>query len=124
MKIYVVTKGEYSAYHIIAATLNKQVAEEIAKRYSDDYDDAIVNEFEDMEINYKKKIITVFFNKQGLVKALENSYNEDYHLNDIGEVHEWPGETIYITLFADTKEEAIKISAEKRAKYLAQKIGL
>ena len=34
MKIYVVTDGMYSDYHIITATIDKGVAEKIAKRFS------------------------------------------------------------------------------------------
>ena len=54
MKLYAVTKGEYSGYHIIALTADKDVAEKLAKKYSnrtnmygDGFEDAQVEEYED-----------------------------------------------------------------------------
>lgn len=42
--IYVVTDGDYSDYHIIAATVHKEAAERLAKRYNahiEEYEDGI-----------------------------------------------------------------------------------
>ncbi|MBR5273573.1 MAG: hypothetical protein IKU25_09345, partial [Clostridia bacterium] len=52
MIIYIVTKGEYSDYHIIAATLDKDKAEKIAKMHTSNIGTefekkAMVEEFDD-----------------------------------------------------------------------------
>lgn len=49
MKLYAVTKGSYSDYHIVALTADKRRAERIAVLCSDNRDDATVEEFEDRE---------------------------------------------------------------------------
>ena len=50
MKIYVVTQGEYSAYHIVGVTLDRQKAERWVELYNDSAgkydDDAQVEEYE------------------------------------------------------------------------------
>ena len=47
MKLYAVTKGDYSNYHIITLTQNKDTAKALAKRFSDCYDEAAVETWED-----------------------------------------------------------------------------
>ena len=49
MKLYAVTKGDYSEYHIIALTVSNDAAKKIAKRFSGT-NDAMVEEYEDGEI--------------------------------------------------------------------------
>lgn len=49
MKIYVVTKGEYSDYRIITATLNRWKAESIAEKFADLDEDTRIEEYEDEE---------------------------------------------------------------------------
>ena len=38
MKLYAVTKGDYSDYHIITLTASEDAAKKIAKRFSGTYD--------------------------------------------------------------------------------------
>lgn len=49
MKIYAITKGTYSDYHICALTVNKEKAEHLKKLYTDEYDEAFIEIFEDGE---------------------------------------------------------------------------
>lgn len=49
MKIYAITKGSYSDYHICALTVNEDKAYRLQKIYSDDYERASITEFEDGE---------------------------------------------------------------------------
>lgn len=126
--IYVVTKGSYSAYHIIAATTDFETARKIAAKFTDpdDWEDAIVETYPDAEIMLKN-LWSVYFKKSGEVWKCQLSDNEyDYH-----ERFDTVIDTIYksdydliVNVEADTEEAAIKIAAEKRAKYLAEKNGL
>lgn len=56
MKIYVITAGEYSDYHIVAVTTDKEKADNFVKVHNDSkrfyYDDAYVEEYdtEDFDI--------------------------------------------------------------------------
>ena len=49
MKIYVITKGCYSDYHICAVTTNRKKANKLSKIMSDRYDDAEIETYESDE---------------------------------------------------------------------------
>ena len=51
--IYVVTKGDYPDYHIVAVTLDKGVAEKIATKFDSHYDECRIEEYGDAEIMLK-----------------------------------------------------------------------
>ena len=124
--IYVVTKGSYSCYRIVAATLDKKLANKIAKKFSDDCDVCRVEEYPDAEVMLKSMWL-IYFKTSGEVYICRQSNDEyDYHKGRSNII-----ETTYKGLYdlivhveADTKEAAIKIAAEKRAKYLAERDGL
>ena len=122
MKIYVVTKGYYSDYHIITATTDEELAYRIKEKFSGDdyYDEAKVEIFEDAEI-FMKSCYFIRFDKGGNVITFEEEKNEYYYEQDEGEDAKG---NFYISIIADNKEIAIKIGAERRAMYLARKYGL
>ena len=118
MKIYVVTKGHYSDYHIITATTNKKLAHQIKEKFDDDYDEAEVEVFEDAEI-FLKPCFFLRFDWNGNVIELREESNTEYcYDGSLGE--DFRG-FFYINVVADDLESAIKIGAEKRAMWLAEK---
>lgn len=124
--IYVITQGSYSAYHIIGATTDRGIAEKIAKKFSDDCDDCRIEEFSEGE-TLLRNLWRVFFKKNGDVFRCDMSdYPRDYYDKGSPII-----DTIYkrdydliVTVEADNEEAAVKIAAEKRAVYLANKNGL
>ena len=122
MKIYVVTKGYYSDYHIITATTDEELAYRIKEKFSGDdyYDEAKVEIFEDAEI-FMKSCYFIRFDKGGNVITFEEEKSEHCYEQDEGEDAQG---NFYISIIADNKERAIKIGAERRTMYLARKYGL
>ena len=131
-KLYAVTKGQYSDYHIITLTDNKEMAEKIAKKFTLDwednnYDRANVEEFDNAEICLKP-LYKVEFNIDGSIKEVSISDNEYGYLEE--GIFQLYGPTysgnvtqmIYIS--TDSKEKAIKIACDKRAEYFAEKEGI
>lgn len=131
MKIYVVTKGSYSDYHIITATTDPEKAKKIAEKFTDKWDDAKVEEYENSDI-YLKNLWYVVFEANGEVKHVHLERSAFYYdANDeeyIGRIrcnpHLGLSNGAWIHVFADDEEGAIKIAAEKRAEFLAKKNGL
>ena len=125
MKLYAVTKGDYSDYHIITLTASKDAAKKIAKRFSDEYNVAKVEEYEDGKIilgNYLYFVRVV----GGIVDDVVESDSE-YNLYDtfvsygtmIG------GEKMYYTyVLTDSAEKAAKIGKDRIMKFIAKKEGL
>lgn len=123
-KIYVVTKGIYSDYHIITATTDYELAKKIKEKFTDgdrDLDETRIEEFSNSEL-VLKPCWAVYFSESGDIKNV-CSAEMDYYAHELNEVFE--GQCfLYVHVAADTEEEAIKIAAEQRAMYLAQKNGL
>jgi hypothetical protein len=125
MKLYAVTKGDYSDYHIIVLTANKEVAKKIAKRFSDKYDAAKVEEYEDGKIILGKKLYFVRVVDGNVDDVAEDS--SDYYLFDASV---FPGlmnrgkEMYYTHVLTDTAEKAEKIGKDRIMKYIAEKENL
>ena len=123
MKIYVVTKGHYSDYHIITATTNEEKAKKIAKNFNDDYDKTNIEIFEDSEL-YANPFWEISFDSDGDVMDMRRTNNE-YCFDNINQAEPCDdGKTMYICVSAENAEHAIKIASEKRAEYLAMKAGI
>lgn len=130
MKIYVVTKGEYSDYHILTATTDKDLAEAIRTKFytGNSWDECRIEEYENADI-YMKDVYCVRFNQIGNVYEVEKADSSyDYAWEKINTFVKianpsvvWDG---YIYVQADTQEAAIKIASEKRAEFLARKAGI
>lgn len=121
-KIYVVTKGSYSDYHIITATTDEKLAYEIAKKFSDKYEEADVEIYEDAKL-VLKPLYCVEFDKNGDIRAVidESDYEYSYRKANEYYVYRWGN---YVYVIADNADHAVKIANEKRAEYLARKAGI
>lgn len=131
MTVYVITKGCYSDYGICAVTLDKEVAERLRVLHTDRWDDAMIEEYDTDAYDKHLKIglpWEVSFNEDGSIRWSERKSVDYYklgcvekHYRDVidGYVHK-----LSVTVLAETKEAAIKIAAEKRAEYLATKMGI
>lgn len=61
MKVYVITRGAYSDYHICGVSLDKNLADKIAEGCSDKYEDADVEVYDTEEFSPLLKGGSVFF---------------------------------------------------------------
>ena len=125
--IYIVTKGKYSDYHVIAATTDRTVAEKIAKKFTGEFvwDECRVEEFPDAEVMLRT-VWKVYFKRNGDVWSCIESDSE-YDYEDVGKIVDTVYKRDYdmiVKVEADTETDAIKIAAEKRAEYLAAKNNL
>lgn len=134
MTVYVVTRGDYSAYEICGVTLDKKRAKKMAKFYSDNCDNkAAIEEYEtDTEdSDTLDNLIPVYWvriNKKGefLVKVDRyidgrRSFTPFFSLKH----NVLTGEPFFIALLtAKDTEHALKIAFDERAKLMAEKYGV
>lgn len=124
MKIYVVTTGLYSSYEIICATLDKEYAEKVAKKFEDKtYNSTQVEEYEDNKIMLSP-LWWVRFDAKGELLVIEKQELNDYGYRYANTVFSSSIKGIEVCVLANTAEEAIKSAAEIRAQWLAEKAGL
>ena len=124
--VYVITRGDYSDYHICAVTLDKKKAKKLAKMYTTSYDNAIVEKWEtdtETDINALKGRYpySVTFREDGSVDTFKHHYDYETFCEGFDLSEYWG---LRVNLYAPDAESAIKIAAEKRAKYLAEKEGI
>ena len=123
--VYVITSGCYSDYHICAVSLDLKKAEMLKKFYEKiEYDEVNIEEYD--SDYYADRIASgysmylVQFEKTGQV----------HHINPNRDPTEeriystWSERYINVEVWAKDEESAVKIAAEKRAKYLAEKEGI
>lgn len=123
MKIYVVTSGYYSAYHIDLATVDYHKANAYYKALKDD--SACIEEYDDENItvepiwyvNQKNHAIRAWLQDQDEIQnidldSINNTvkYTDDY------------GYAVYVR--ASDEDHAIKIAADLFAQYKAEKEGI
>ena len=126
-KVYIVTAGTYSDYHIVGATLDRKQAELACEVYGwkdslgysidiEEYDLDIFNGIKKEDHIYR---VTIWENGGYSVKDERGCY----YLNPINdEDMAWGDYTV--TVVARDEAHALKIAQDKRAEYLARKEGI
>lgn len=123
-KVYVITKGAYSDYHICAVTLDKNTAEKLAKKYSEDsWSEAVIEEYDLEDFSKSERFMyCVTFGDNGISCSFEEYEHTEkifYHKNAFtGQ----GGMTVYVK--ARDEAQAKKIAQDRRAEYLAKKEGV
>lgn len=126
MKIYVITKGYYSDYHICAVTIDKNKAELLKEKFSDEYwGDAVIEEFDTDEeeevLKFEKVFDCLYCEENNEIEISEESidYFRPSNLiitkNNLG---------LHTYVLANNEEDALKIASDKFSKYRSEKMGL
>lgn len=132
MKVYVITSGEYSDYHICAVALDENKAKILKEKFDhDDYTGAEIEEYDTEEyegILSGKIVYRVLFDKSGNCLESENFSKDGLSSFRLDCCKDKPTVTSFgnciIYVLASNAEAAVKIAAERRAKYLAEEMGL
>ena len=126
MKVYVLTCGEYSCYHIVGVLLDEEQAKIAAEVMSDRYNDVEVETYDTDDLKFIKpgwKYWTIAFSERD--HAIVDTFLDDYYLVALGEPricainHRW-----YVDVYAEDEDHAIKSASDKLDKYLAEQNNL
>lgn len=124
MKIYVITRGDYSDYRILAATDDKKKAELYASKFDKEPEEVMIEEYDsddlDTILKYQKLYRCSW--KNGEIKVFRTDYEVEKKDFKVSEHCKF--DILYVTVDADNEAEALKIASEKFAKYRAEKMGL
>ena len=132
--IYAVTAGAYSDYHIVALCSDRNKAEKICEVYNRSYTfggwgEASVKEYRDgSRIDLDRPVFEVSIYGD-LYEAKELSGEdkieavyENWHPFNL--IYTNNGTFFFLDIYADSKEQAIKIAQDKYAEYSARKAGI
>ena len=131
MKLYAVTKGDYSAYHIIALTADRGIADELAKQFSKKHDicaiaePARVEEYEAGAYLVGKSVYFVRV-KNGEVTQLQDGSAEDcwfFEEDVLGDetVSQDACGGYYTHVVSDDADKAAKIGKDRIMQYIASR---
>lgn len=127
MKVYVITKGEYSDYHICAVVDNKAKAELLKEALTDKWGGPYIEEYDTEDINidgylkYDEYIVDQDVTTGEMdVRKLKKS--PDYIRG--AQVIDEESNKLTTVVYADDAKKAIKIASDRFAKYRAEKCGL
>ncbi len=128
-KVYIVTSGDYSDYHICAASLDKKRAEILAEKYTDRYDEATVEEYE-LDEFFEEAIQGYFWYwcwckiENGMFGQVGVRQLDSYGTDVVGKVvKSLRHEQLFVDVLAENDEHARKIAAEKFATYIYEHAG-
>ena len=138
MKIYVITKGDYSDYHICGVATDPEKAERLAKIHTDRWDDAQVEEYdtdrgEDL-LEGRFPFAVCFFDWRD-PRVDDEKENDSFEpgIEALDQLQEenvdflrpiYYGPKMTVRLYAPDEQTALKIAQDKRAQYLAEKAGI
>lgn len=132
MKVYVITKGAYSCYHICAVATDKKKAEILRKAFSNSSDKATIETYETdqfmTEIESGLKLYSCSMRKDN--DTFISTYNldleyvcpKDFKVREYKKGFMAPGYEVYV--WAKDEDYARKIAADKIAEYKARKAGI
>ena len=125
MKVYVVTEGDYSDYHIVGVCTSKESAERIRQLASSDYHEAQIEEYEadsfNIEPTYNYYEVIIF--KYGDIHVDTHEYIYDPYI--VRDYRNAKCATKYsVNVFARDEEHAKKIAFDCIAKYKAEEEGI
>lgn len=123
-KVYIITKGTYSDYHICAVTLDKNTAEKLAKKYSEDsWSEAVIEEHALEDFTKGERFMyCVTFGNNGISCSFEEYEHTEkvfYYKN----AYSGQGRMV-VYVKAQDEDHAKKIAQDRRAEYLAKKEGV
>lgn len=116
MKIYIITKGDYSDYHICNVTTDYQKAQRYKEAYSDDWGEACIEVYEDGRKG-KDNYCWGYNPVSNTVKMSEYPWKEKVMTNREGKIYR-----VYV--YASDEKHAIKKAQDMIAKYKAEQAGL
>lgn len=119
-KVYVVTQGVYSDYHICAVAATEEIAKKLQKIYSGD---ATIEEY---DLNDAKDDVRVFYDvtfTDNKVSAHFDKYGNRESIK-FYKGNKWQSDCLIVSVRARDVDHAVKIAQDRRAEYLAKKEGV
>ena len=135
MKVYVITRGDYSDYHICGVAVDKKKAQLIKKLNSDDMYLANIEEYDTDEYyddEMPQWVVKFSNNRQPIVDLswFDNNMMHkppkifDYSDRYVDDELPFIGIKYLVRLQAKDKERALKIAQDELARYKAEKEGI
>lgn len=119
-KVYIITKGEYSDYHICAVTMDKSRAENLKRLMSNTWSEANIEEYVLNEVKESGDLYYVEFPEDSQPIIRIDEYDGFGGYGDAPCVEDWL-DPIRICVRSKDEKHAMKIALDEYAKWKAEK---
>lgn len=123
MKVYIITEGDYSDYHICAVTLEKKQAEQLKKYFASDYSEPRIEEYETDFYKPLSDGLTLYEVCVADGRCWTHKVEYEIETYKVGFVRK-NKERYYVPVYAVDESHAKKIGLDKIAEYKAKKEGV
>lgn len=115
MKVYVITQGCYSDYHIVGVALDKEKAERIKSFFDRDYYSAEIEEYdtEKWDLSDERNLYSIRIYRDE-ISVIDNDAYYDPNV-----VRAYPWGVYEVSVMAKDEEHAMKIASDMIAQYKA-----
>lgn len=123
MKVYVITKGCYSDYHICAVETDKEKAKLLAQRFSSSYEKAEIEEWDtdaNPDIYESKYCYSCFYHEKDKKISVLRGESFDYY-DGIPSIAPYG---CFVKVAANDDETAMKKASDIFAKFRAERMDL
>ena len=121
--VYVITKGDYSDYHICAVTMDEERAKRMQKMYGGKYDDASIETYTLDEAKTAGYVYEIEFENDTPATINIDEYDGfGWYDKDPIVSPGWGSTTVYVR--AKDEDHALKIAQDEYAKWKAEKAGI
>jgi hypothetical protein len=117
-------KGDYSDKHIVAVTSDEQKAQKIKKCYSDSWDDARIEEWEESNVSFID-YYHIDYNTTDNTYEIEKKSPDRFYGEEANYIYEYyHNDGFSVNVQAESEDVALKIARDLWAEYKAKKEGL
>lgn len=122
-KIYIITKGCYSDYHICAVTMDKSRAENLKRLFDSEYDKAEIEEYTLDEAQKNEYIYYIDFQDNSSPHIYIDEYSGFANSSNALHVIEF-SEYVRVCVRAKDEKHAMKIAQDEYARWKAEQEGV
>lgn len=122
-KIYIITKGRYSDYHICAVTMDKSRAENLKKLFDGRWEEAEIEEYTLDEAQNNEYVYYIDFQDNLSPHIYIDEYSGFANSSDASQVIEC-SEYVRVCVRAKDEKHAMKIAQDEYARWKAEQEGI
>ena len=120
-KIYIITKGCYSDYHICAVTMDKSRAEKLKRLFDGRWEEAAIEEYTLDEAKKNEYVYYIDFQDNSSPQIYIDEYSGFVNSTPYV-IYEYPAVRVYV--HAKDEKHAMKIAQDEYARWKAEQEGI
>ena len=126
MRVYIITAGAYSDYHICGVATTEEKAEMMRRYFCNGWQTARVTEWDtdNVENVVLRRVYHLAITREGVIHQEMEEWTSDGNYENQFGWDSYKKDCVWGSIVADNLEQAQKILTDKRAEMIAERFGL